>query len=226
MCNRYFQPPRERIDIKGLISVPTDYASKDVFPRGQGAFIRPIPGAGDLALVLGQWALVPPFAKTKTLPYSTNNARIEGVATAASYKQAWATGQRCLIPADIFWEPCWESGKNQWWRFSRSDGSPWLLAGLWNRWIDRATGEIIESYTMLTQNADAHPLMRRMHKPDPKLGPDQQDKRSVVAIEVHDVAQWLQGTVSDALSLIRLTPAEHFDATPDAASQPVTGSLL
>jgi hypothetical protein len=27
---------------------------------------------------------------------------------------------------------------------------------------------------MLTLNADAHPLMRGMHKPDPKLGPDQQ----------------------------------------------------
>ena len=30
---------------------------------------------------------------------------------------------------------------------------------------------------MLTLNADDHPLMRRMHKPEPKLGPDQQDKQ-------------------------------------------------
>lgn len=36
---------------------------------------------------------------------------------------------------------------------------------------------------MLTVNADDHPIMSRMHKPDPKLPPDQQDKRSVVAIE-------------------------------------------
>jgi hypothetical protein len=40
---------------------------------------------------------------------------------------------------------------------------------------------------MLTLNADAHPIMKRMHKPDPKLGPDQQDKRSVIAIESADV---------------------------------------
>lgn len=32
---------------------------------------------------------------------------------------------------------------------------------------------------MLTLNADNHPLMNRMHKPDPKLPPDQQDKRSL-----------------------------------------------
>lgn len=40
---------------------------------------------------------------------------------------------------------------------------------------------------MLTINADSHPLMRRMHKPDPKLPADQQDKRSVVPIEFADV---------------------------------------
>ena len=51
----------------------------------------------------------------------------------------------------------------------------------------RRTGEIVPSYTMLTINADHHPLMSRMHRPDPRLPPDQQDKRSVVSIEVQDV---------------------------------------
>ena len=46
---------------------------------------------------------------------------------------------------------------------------------------------------MLTLNADHHPLMSRMHKPDPKLPPDQQDKRSVIAIEKGDVDRWLAG---------------------------------
>jgi putative SOS response-associated peptidase YedK len=69
---------------------------------------------------------------------------------------------------------------------------------------------------MLTQNADEHPIMRRMHKPDPKLAPEQQDKRSVVAIEAEDFDQWLKGTVEDAARLIRLTPAEVFNARPVA----------
>ncbi len=33
--------------------------------------------------------------------------------------------------------------------------------------------------------------MSRMHKPDPKLGLDQQDKRSVVALETADWDTWL-----------------------------------
>ena len=64
-----------------------------------------------------------------------------------------------------------------------------------------------ESYTMLTINADSHLLMSRMHKPDPKLPPDQQDKRSVIPIEAQDVDAWLAGTVTDAEALLRLAPA-------------------
>ncbi len=85
---------------------------------------------------------------------------------------------------------------------------------LWSTWIDKTTGEVVESYTMLTLNADAHPLMSRMHKPDPKLGPDEQDKRSVVPVEMTDVDQWLFGTLEQARELVRLAPAEAFAAAP------------
>ena len=85
---------------------------------------------------------------------------------------------------------------------------------MWNTWTDKTTGEIVESYTMLTLNADDHPLMRRMHKPDPKLGPGQQDKRSVVPIELTDVDTWLGGTDEEASKLLRLAPVKTFEAGP------------
>ena len=55
---------------------------------------------------------------------------------------------------------------------------------------------------MLTVNADTHPLMRRMHKPDPKYGPDDQDKRSVVAIEYANADLWLSGNREEARQLV------------------------
>lgn len=140
--------------------------------------------------------------------------QIEELAGKATFKQPWARGQRCIIPAASFDEPCWETGKNVWWRFRRADGLPWGLAGLWNTWVDKASGEIVESYTMLTLNADAHPLMRRMHKPDRKLGPDQQDKRSVVPIDFEDVDTWLFGSQAEASKLVKLSPVEVFEAAP------------
>ena len=59
--------------------------------------------------------------------------------------------------------------------------------------------------------------MRRMHKPDPKLAPHKQDKRSIIAIDPSDWDTWLQGPLRGAQSLIRLTDLEDFDAGPDDA---------
>jgi putative SOS response-associated peptidase YedK len=70
-----------------------------------------------------------------------------------------------------------------------------------------------ESYTMLTLNADEHPLMSRMHKPDPKLPSDQQDKRSVVSIELRDVDTWLHGSIAEANELMRVPPIEVLAAS-------------
>ncbi len=95
-----------------------------------------------------------------------------------------------------------------------ADGQSWGLAGLWNTWIDRTTGEVVESYTMLTVNADAHPLMSRMHKPDPKLRPDQQDKRSIVAIEQADVDQWLLGGMEEIKPLLHAPAMEFIEGGP------------
>lgn len=206
MCNRYISPDQaaiERFWHIGRHNQP--HWEREVFPRALGPFIRADPESDrrEHTLVVGQWGLIPWFAKTAKLPYSTNNARFEEIAAKASFKQSWSHGKRCIIPAISFDEPCWETGRNVWWRFLRAEGAPWGLAGLWNTWTDQATGEVVESYTLLTINADSHPLMSRMHKPDPKLPDDQQDKRSVVAIELSDVDAWLHGTNDDANRLVR-----------------------
>lgn len=65
---------------------------------------------------------------------------------------------------------------------------------------------------MLTINADLHPIMSRMHKPDPKLPADQQDKCSMIPVEMHDIDQWLAGIMQEAGQLLRLVPVGVFEA--------------
>ena len=217
MCNTYHAPPRTSIERVWAARKASQKSYDPVlYPRGQGPFIRrDREDAGySRELVVGQWGLIPWFAKEPRLKYPTNNARSEELEAKASYKLPWARGQRCIIPADSFDEPNWETGKNVWWRFRRPDGEPWGLAGLWNTWTDKATGEIHESYTMLTINADAHPLMSRMHKPDPKLAADAQDKRSVIPLDPSDFDLWLAGTVEEARALLRLAAPDIFNAHP------------
>lgn len=218
MCNRYTPPEVADIEREWLVSSrqPVRWWDQTLFPRGKGPFIRRARDDAGYSreLVVGQWGLIPWFAKGAKLKYPTNNARSEELADKASYKLPWARGQRCIIPAADFDEPNWESGKNVWWRFRRPDGRPWGLAGLWNTWTNKATGEVHESYTMLTINADAHPLMSRMHKPDPKLAADAQDKRSVIPLDPDDYDQWLAGTLDDAKGLLRLAGVDAFVGAP------------
>lgn len=168
MCTRYISPEAADIERLWHVGQRNPWRGGEVFPNYQGAFIR---AARDVAepereLVVGQWSLIPWFAKDRRLKYPTANARSEELSAKASYKLPWARGQRCVIPAWAFFEPNWESGKHVPWIFRRSDGTPWGLAGLWNVWTDKASGEMVESYTMLTINADHDPLMSRMHRPE------------------------------------------------------------
>lgn len=215
MCTRYIPPEQAEIEEMWHIGRHNQPKwSREIFPRSHGPFLRLGQGGAGLDLVVGAWGLIPDWSKTPLLKYSTSNCRSEEAAAKPTFADVWRKGQRCIIPALSFDEPCWETGKNVWWRFRRTDGLPWTLAGLWNTWVDRQTGEEVESYTMLTVNADSHPLMSRMHKSDPKLPDDRQDKRSVVVIKQADYEQWLLGSQAEAKELFRPPTMDVIEAGP------------
>lgn len=240
MCTRYISPEDREIEAFWAIDRKTS-RRKDwnnlltVFPLSEAPFVRRARDvtAYEREMVFGQWALIPPWSKShipKTSQgkrMSTVNARTEGMAKAPSYRDAWKRGQRCIIPAAGFDEPNWESGKNVWWRFRRADGRPWGIAGLWNGWKDLDTGEEWESYTMLTMNANLHPLMSRMHRPeiDRKTGQPIFDKRSVVLLEPHDFDRWLTCTTEEAREMILLASVDLFDAGPAEDGEPAEAEL-
>jgi putative SOS response-associated peptidase YedK len=164
--------------------------------------------------------MIPPNSKTH-IPtgkdgkrLSTVNARREGMDKSWTYGGPWRKGQRCIIPAQLYVEPYWGTGKHIPWQFERADGEPWGLAGLWSEWTDPATGEVVLSYTMITQNCDDVPVLSLMHRPDPKRAPDMQDKRTVVPLEKGDWDAWLRGTIEQAEALIRLPKVELFTHRP------------
>lgn len=222
MCNRYHPTRVDIIRAQWDFGVP---ATGDktwrpgIGPFGTGPFIRI--RETEPELVVGTWALIgDKDKKPNNAPRMTNCARSEDLTEKKTFAAPWARGQRCLIPAERFDYPNWESGKNVWWTLRRADGDPWHLAGIWNTWTDLATGEVFESYSMLTQNCDGHPLLSRFHKPEPSLPMERQDKRTVVPLEVDDFRTWLTGTEDEAKALIRVQPAERYDARPDGPPEP------
>jgi len=180
---------------------------------------RPTGGVGYAA---GRWQLVPTnWPDIESYPYATNNARWEDkVRVSRTFKPAWVAGQRCVIPVRGFYEPCYETGSHVSWRFESNDGRPLGLAGLWNAWIDKTTGQVIDTYTMITINADDHPIMKRMHKPDP----NDPEKRMVAVLEPRDQQAWLFGSPAEAEQVIRQWPTEQIKATPIPAKQKVSSA--
>jgi putative SOS response-associated peptidase YedK len=168
----------------------TETAKSDVWPGYSSVFIRrhPYADVGDEAVlsreaVVGRFGLIPHWSKDDKISRHTYNARSETVMEKPSFRDAWRKAQHCIIPATGIYEPDWRSGKAVATRIEGSDGRPFGIAGLWSAWRS-PSGEVISSFTMLTINADNHPLMRNFHRPE-------EEKRMVVILAPDYFDAWL-----------------------------------
>jgi putative SOS response-associated peptidase YedK len=133
---------------------------------------------------------LPAFATELAYGRRTYNCRSETVATLASFKHAWAGGQRCIIPCEAFYEPNWETGKSVRWRISQPSDIPMGIAGIYRRWKNPAGGHLF-TFSMLTVNAEGHPVMKRFHRPG-------DEKRMVVILDPAEYLTWLTCPVDEA----------------------------
>ena len=195
----------------------------DVWPKLQGIFVRrPIEhDAGDEAVpereaAIGRWGMIPPGTRPEKLAEankkSTFNSRSETAHQLWTFRNAWAKGQRCIIPADAIFEPDWRpvdqgfGKKSVETRFTRADGQPMGIAGLWDRYRD-AAGQLHESYTMLTINADEDPLFRDYHQAG-------KEKRMVVILPEGAYGDWLTAPTEATRDFLIPFPSDKLVATP------------
>ena len=152
--------------------------------------------SGRTACGLARFGLVPSWAKDATIGRRTYNARSETVAQKPSYRAAWRHRHFAIALADDFFEPCYESGRAVRWRIARTDATPLGIASIWDRWTDPATGEVVASFSMLTVNADQHPVMNRFHKPG-------DEKRTPVVLAPDQFGLWLDASPDSAMAILQ-----------------------
>jgi putative SOS response-associated peptidase YedK len=132
-----------------------------------------------------RWGLIPGWAKDRAIGNRLINARSETVAEKPSFRAALKR-RRCVVPADGFYE--WQGkAPARPHFFSAADGGLLAIAGLWEEWTDKATGELIESCTLLT--TEANQLVRPIHH------------RMPVLLERDDLGRWLDTSKNDAESV-------------------------
>jgi putative SOS response-associated peptidase YedK len=218
MCANYAPTRPDRLRaVFGVSPARDDYVS-DAYP---GHVAPMIVGAGALRRAeLAVFGLIPAWSRDGKNYRQCYNARAETVGDKPSFRHAWRTRQWCVVPVDGFYEPEYSTGKAVRWRISPADDQPLAIAGIWERW--RAPGgDWVSSFSMLTINADAHPVMRRFHAPG-------DEKRSVVLLPPARIDEWLTADEPSARALltgfdpalVRCEPAPR----PPRAARPSTSA--
>jgi putative SOS response-associated peptidase YedK len=210
MCSNYTPSKREQLQGHfGVASPDSDY-KPEAYPGYMAPMIR-LPyanaTAGDRACALAMFGVVPHWAKDVKFAKHTYNARTETVDTKPSFRNAYKRRQFCIIPAHSFYEPSYESGKAERFEIADADGSPLGIAGIWEHKPAVGGGLPLLSFSMLTVNADGHPLMQRFHKPE-------DEKRMLVLLRRDQYDDWLTCPVADAPDFFTRYPAERLTARP------------
>lgn len=162
---------------------------------------------GRVACGLARFGLIPSWAKDDKISRHTYNARSETAAEKPSYRGAWRQRQFGLVLVDNFFEPSYESGRAVRFRIELASREPFAIASLWDRWTDPATGERVVSFSMLTVNADQHPIMRQFHKPG-------DEKRTPVIIRPELFDDWLGADQARAAELMTWSHMADLSAVP------------
>ncbi len=218
MCANYAPTSPDRLRaVFGVAPYRTDYVA-DAYPGHVAPMILGVGSARRAELAV--FGLIPPWSRDGLNYRQCYNARSETVAEKPSFRDAWKRAQWCVVPADAVYEPCYETGKAVRWRIESADGAPLAIAGIHQQW--RAPGgDIVQSFSMLTINADAHPVMNRFHAPG-------DEKRSVVLLEPDAIDAWLAADHDQARALLRAfdpSRVRTFSAPrPPRKAKPAAGS--
>jgi putative SOS response-associated peptidase YedK len=225
MCGRYMRKSdKQRLaEYFHLHGVPTFPLPPDfnVAPTTHQPVIRLHRETGEREMVLMRWGLVPHHAKSLAgyKGISTINARAENI-TAGLWKRLFQR-HRCIVPADGFYE--WKtlssalSGPKskakpakQPYAFSMADDAPFAFAGLWDAWLDPTTGEWLQSFAVIT--TEANELMASVHT------------RMPVILHRQDYTRWLDRS-PDHQPPIDLLRSYESDAMRAALANPRVGNV-
>lgn len=122
-----------------------------VFNRAESRILAPL-----------KWGLVPSWAKEAPAA-GMINARSETITEKPSFREAFKK-RRCIIPASGFYE--WQTaasgkGVKQPFYFYLKNKDVFGFAGLFEEWLDKATGELLETCTIIT--TEANEVLKPVH---------------------------------------------------------------
>jgi putative SOS response-associated peptidase YedK len=197
MCGRFTLHSRDRIKLKGLATPDLPFEARYNIAPSQNVLTIGDFGAGLQARLL-TWGLIPSWSKDGK---GFINARAETLEEKPSFRESFQR-QRCVIPADGFYE--WQrSGKMaQPYYFQMQNESPFAFAGIWDEW--RRDEISIASCAIITTTANE--LVATIHN------------RMAVILRPECYGKWLNDDSKTAILRNLLTPFPASEMTSHAVS--------
>ncbi len=165
MCFHYALT-KEKEEIEIQLGVTWDEAWQPVFHASGFTFLSMpvITQKQPTRIQMFHWGLIPHWVKTKAdadkLKAQTLNARSETVFEKPSFRSS-ISNSRCLVVANGFFEWMDFQQKKYPHLIYMQDKKIFCFAGIYSSWADKETGELINSFSILT--TDANPMMEKIH---------------------------------------------------------------
>lgn len=199
MCGRYYRrSDKQRIAEAFRVGVPPSFEilpDYNVAPTTFQPVIAEDRDSGERAIRAMYWGLVPYWTEDpKKLGVSTINAKAENLMQKPMWREPLMK-RRCLVPADGFYE--WEktgTKTRQPWAIALKGDGPFAFAGLWDRWKSADKKTVLESFAIIT--TEANELTARMHE------------RMPVILMPRDYERWLRRDEREQPPLDLLRPYE------------------
>ena len=130
-----------------------------------------------------RWGIIPHWVKDKETAHSirnnTLNAKSETIFEKASFKYS-IRNKRCLILCSGFFEWQKVKGKKYPYYISLQNDEVFVFGGIWSSWTDTESGEIINTYAVIT--VEANELVGKIHNTK---------KRMPLILEPEKALQWI-----------------------------------
>lgn len=182
MCGRFTLAAgmEEIIESLGIEDVQYDHS-----PRFNIAPTQTIAGVitddGKRSLQGFHWGLLPLWAKSKKMAYSTFNARAETIQKKPAFRSAFPE-KRMAVIADGFYEWAHEGKEKHPFRFRVKSSNIFAFAGLYYHW-ESLEGELVQSCTIITTEPNS--LTSKVHD------------RMPVILGKDELMMWLDPGVAD-----------------------------
>jgi putative SOS response-associated peptidase YedK len=151
MCGRYsFTHTKDKISKRFDIHINDWKPRYNVAPQ---QIMPVITDANPKEASFFRWGLIPSWSIEENTGANLFNAKAETIFSKAPFKHAIRT-QRCLIPADGYYEWKREGKTKTPFRIMLSSDDAFAFAGIWDSW-ERKSGEIINTYTIITTAANS-----------------------------------------------------------------------